>query len=137
MFPISGCLIPEPDDPLLCSLGSVDRTLAVVSETFCFSLFQSDLCFCLGGSTTGAVFNPALAFSTQFPCTGGTFAEYSLVYWLGPLLGEMLTQTASVTAWGHLINGCTQFTRLNQPCLRRLFAVWERAIAGGRVRRRE
>ncbi|KAL6478575.1 hypothetical protein MHYP_G00120080 [Metynnis hypsauchen] len=40
-----------------------------------------------GGSTTGAVFNPALAFSTQFPCTGGTFAEYSLVYWMGPLLG--------------------------------------------------
>ncbi|KAI4902430.1 hypothetical protein NFI96_022036, partial [Prochilodus magdalenae] len=39
-----------------------------------------------GGSTTGAVFNPALAFSTQFPCSGGTFAEYSLVYWMGPLL---------------------------------------------------
>ncbi|XP_076138139.1 aquaporin-11 [Alosa pseudoharengus] len=40
-----------------------------------------------GGSITGAVFNPALAFSTQFPCSGNTFTEYSLVYWLGPVLG--------------------------------------------------
>lgn len=37
---------------------------------------------------TGAVFNPALAFSTQFPCSGNTFIEYSLVYWLGPVLGR-------------------------------------------------
>ncbi|XP_029922678.1 aquaporin-11 [Myripristis murdjan] len=42
-----------------------------------------------GGSTTGAVFNPALAFSTQFPCSGNSFLEYCLVYWLGPLLGMM------------------------------------------------
>ncbi|KAJ8368043.1 hypothetical protein SKAU_G00080710 [Synaphobranchus kaupii] len=40
-----------------------------------------------GGSVTGAVFNPALAYSTQFPCSGHTFAEYSFVYWLGPVLG--------------------------------------------------
>ncbi|KAM4565949.1 aquaporin-11 [Odontesthes bonariensis] len=40
-----------------------------------------------GGRVTGAVFNPALAFSTQFPCSGNTFLEYCLVYWLGPLLG--------------------------------------------------
>ncbi|XP_036381209.1 aquaporin-11-like [Megalops cyprinoides] len=40
-----------------------------------------------GGSVTGAVFNPALAFSIQFPCSGNTFMEYSLVYWLGPVLG--------------------------------------------------
>ncbi|XP_027001295.1 aquaporin-11 [Tachysurus fulvidraco] len=40
-----------------------------------------------GGSTTGAVFNPALAFSAQFPCTGSTFAKNGLVYWLGPVLG--------------------------------------------------
>ncbi|KAG9338697.1 hypothetical protein JZ751_025365 [Albula glossodonta] len=39
------------------------------------------------GSITGAVFNPALAFSTQFSCSGHTFAEYSFVYWLGPVLG--------------------------------------------------
>ncbi|XP_071353306.1 aquaporin-11 [Trachinotus anak] len=42
-----------------------------------------------GGSMTGAVFNPALAFSTQFPCSGSSFLEYCLVYWLGPLLGMM------------------------------------------------
>uniref|UniRef100_A0A3Q3JVZ9 Aquaporin n=1 Tax=Monopterus albus TaxID=43700 RepID=A0A3Q3JVZ9_MONAL len=40
-----------------------------------------------GGHLTGAVFNPALAFSTQFPCSGNSFLEYCLVYWLGPLLG--------------------------------------------------
>ncbi|XP_076002291.1 aquaporin-11 [Genypterus blacodes] len=42
-----------------------------------------------GGKLTGAVFNPALAFSTQFPCSGNSFLEYSLVYWLGPVLGMM------------------------------------------------
>ncbi|XP_062274593.1 aquaporin-11 [Scomber scombrus] len=42
-----------------------------------------------GGSVTGAVFNPALAFSTQFPCSGNSFLEYCMVYWLGPLLGMM------------------------------------------------
>ncbi|XP_067276056.1 aquaporin-11 [Pseudorasbora parva] len=40
-----------------------------------------------GGRLTGAVFNPALAFSIQFPCPGNTFAEYSFVYWMGPILG--------------------------------------------------
>lgn len=40
-----------------------------------------------GGHLTGAVFNPALAFSIQFPCPGNTFTEYSFVYWLGPILG--------------------------------------------------
>ncbi|XP_067363165.1 aquaporin-11 isoform X2 [Channa argus] len=39
-----------------------------------------------GGSLTGAVFNPALAFSTQFPCSGNSFLEYCLVYGLAPLL---------------------------------------------------
>ncbi|XP_074534868.1 aquaporin-11-like [Halichoeres trimaculatus] len=42
-----------------------------------------------GGSLTGAVFNPALAFSTQFPCSGSSFLESCVVYWLGPLLGMM------------------------------------------------
>ncbi|XP_062860480.1 aquaporin-11 [Trichomycterus rosablanca] len=40
-----------------------------------------------GGSITGAVFNPALAFTSQFPCTGSTFVENCLVYWVGPVLG--------------------------------------------------
>ncbi|XP_072514961.1 aquaporin-11-like [Salminus brasiliensis] len=45
------------------------------------------------GSTTGAVMNPALAFSIQFPCSGHSFLEYAFVYWLGPMLG-----TASAVA---------------------------------------
>ncbi|XP_043996961.1 aquaporin-11 [Gambusia affinis] len=40
-----------------------------------------------GGSISGAVFNPALAFSVQFPCSGHTFLEYCFIYWLGPTLG--------------------------------------------------
>ncbi|XP_029111223.1 aquaporin-11 [Scleropages formosus] len=40
-----------------------------------------------GGSVTGAVFNPALAFSVLFSCSGNTFLELCFVYWLGPLLG--------------------------------------------------
>ncbi|XP_070773924.1 aquaporin-11-like [Enoplosus armatus] len=40
-----------------------------------------------GGSISGAVFNPVLAFSVQFPCSGHTYLEYCFVYWLGPVLG--------------------------------------------------
>lgn len=42
-----------------------------------------------GGPSTGAVFNPALALSTQFICSGPSFSQYCLVYWLGPVLGMM------------------------------------------------
>ncbi|KAK2828399.1 hypothetical protein Q5P01_019433 [Channa striata] len=40
-----------------------------------------------GGSTSGAVFNPVLAFSIQFPCSGHTYLEYCFIYWLGPIVG--------------------------------------------------
>ncbi|XP_041657815.1 aquaporin-11-like [Cheilinus undulatus] len=40
-----------------------------------------------GASISGAVFNPVLAFSIQFPCSGHTYLEYCFVYWLGPILG--------------------------------------------------
>ncbi|XP_063750806.1 aquaporin-11-like [Eleginops maclovinus] len=40
-----------------------------------------------GGSISGAVFNPVLAFSVQFPCSGHSYPEYCFVYWLGPVLG--------------------------------------------------
>ncbi|XP_037543181.1 aquaporin-11-like [Nematolebias whitei] len=40
-----------------------------------------------GGSVSGAVFNPALAFSVQFPCSGHSYLEYCFIYWLGPVLG--------------------------------------------------
>ncbi|XP_028320718.1 aquaporin-11-like [Gouania willdenowi] len=42
-----------------------------------------------GGGVSGAVFNPALAFSTQFHCSGNSMLDYCLVYWVGPLLGMM------------------------------------------------
>ncbi|XP_013871377.1 aquaporin-11 [Austrofundulus limnaeus] len=42
-----------------------------------------------GGGVTGAVFNPAVAFSTHFHCSGNSFMEYCFVYWLGPFLGTM------------------------------------------------
>lgn len=34
------------------------------------------------------MFNPVLAFSVQFPCSGHTYLEYCFVYWLGPALGK-------------------------------------------------
>ncbi|XP_068600724.1 aquaporin-11 [Brachionichthys hirsutus] len=40
-----------------------------------------------GGGISGAFFNPVLAFSVQFPCSGHTYLEYCFVYWLGPVLG--------------------------------------------------
>nr|XP_040037731.1 aquaporin-11 [Gasterosteus aculeatus aculeatus] len=43
--------------------------------------------FSAGGGISGAVFNPVLAFSVQFPCSGHTYPEYCFVYWLGPVLG--------------------------------------------------
>uniref|UniRef100_A0A3B4BFB0 Aquaporin n=1 Tax=Periophthalmus magnuspinnatus TaxID=409849 RepID=A0A3B4BFB0_9GOBI len=49
------------------------------------------------GPSTGAVFNPALAFSTQFRCDGRSLSEYCLVYWLGPVLG-IVHMCASVLA---------------------------------------
>uniref|UniRef100_A0A1A7XI76 Aquaporin n=1 Tax=Iconisemion striatum TaxID=60296 RepID=A0A1A7XI76_9TELE len=42
-----------------------------------------------GGSVTGAVCNPALAFSTQFLCSGTSFLENCVVFWLGPVLGTL------------------------------------------------
>uniref|UniRef100_A0A8C5LZ90 Aquaporin 11 n=1 Tax=Leptobrachium leishanense TaxID=445787 RepID=A0A8C5LZ90_9ANUR len=41
-----------------------------------------------GGHLTGAVFNPALAFSIVFSCEGNTLLEYMFVYWLGPVIGK-------------------------------------------------
>ncbi|XP_043072855.1 aquaporin-11 [Puntigrus tetrazona] len=40
-----------------------------------------------GGHLTGAVFNPALAFSIQFSCPGNSVLDYIVVYWIGPILG--------------------------------------------------
>ncbi|XP_021103077.1 aquaporin-12-like isoform X3 [Heterocephalus glaber] len=39
------------------------------------------------GPYTSAFFNPALATSVTFRCSGHSFLEYAQVYWLGPLTG--------------------------------------------------
>ncbi|NWH68874.1 AQP11 protein, partial [Geococcyx californianus] len=43
-----------------------------------------------GGNLTGAVFNPALAFSLHPNCFYDNFLSYSLVYWIAPSLGKFL-----------------------------------------------
>ncbi|KAM4693657.1 putative aquaporin-12B [Discoglossus pictus] len=43
-----------------------------------------------GGSYTAAFFNPMLAYSLTFHCSGNTFQEYALVYWGGSLAGMLL-----------------------------------------------
>lgn len=40
------------------------------------------------GPFTSAFFNPALATSVTFHCSGHTLLEYMQVYWLGPLTGK-------------------------------------------------
>ncbi|XP_029472025.1 aquaporin-12-like [Rhinatrema bivittatum] len=42
------------------------------------------------GPYTGAFFNPTLAYSLIFHCSGNTLQEYILVYWMGPLTGMIL-----------------------------------------------
>ncbi|XP_006131995.3 aquaporin-11 [Pelodiscus sinensis] len=43
-----------------------------------------------GGNLTGAIFNPALAFSLHASCFRNKFWDYSLVYWMAPSLGTVL-----------------------------------------------
>lgn len=40
------------------------------------------------GPLTSAFFNPALAASVTFHCSGHSLLEYTQVYWLGPLTGK-------------------------------------------------
>lgn len=40
-----------------------------------------------GGAVSGAVLNPILAVSLQFPCSGHSYLHYVFIYWLGPILG--------------------------------------------------
>ncbi|KAI2650719.1 Aquaporin-12 [Labeo rohita] len=43
-----------------------------------------------GNNYTSGYVNPSLAFAMTFTCTGPTFLAYSLVYWLGPVIGMTL-----------------------------------------------
>nr|XP_006009788.1 PREDICTED: aquaporin-12-like [Latimeria chalumnae] len=40
------------------------------------------------GSYTSAFFNPALAYSVTFQCSGNSLKEYMMVYWISPCIGE-------------------------------------------------
>lgn len=51
------------------------------------------------GPLTSAFFNPALAASVTFHCSGHTLLEYAQVYWLGPVTGMVL---AVLLYHGHL-----------------------------------
>ncbi|XP_015336529.1 aquaporin-12-like isoform X1 [Marmota marmota marmota] len=44
----------------------------------------------VAGPYTSAFFNPALAASVTFRCSGHSWLEYAQVYWLGPLTGMVL-----------------------------------------------
>ncbi|XP_020366713.1 aquaporin 12 [Rhincodon typus] len=44
----------------------------------------------VAGPYTTALFNPALAFSATFHCSGNTLSEYMLVYWLSPFIATIL-----------------------------------------------
>ncbi|XP_057602507.1 aquaporin-12-like [Hippopotamus amphibius kiboko] len=54
---------------------------------------------CTAGPLTSAFFNPTLAASVTFHCSGHTLLEYAQVYWLGPLTGMVL---AVLLYHGHL-----------------------------------
>nr|XP_056714812.1 aquaporin-11 [Euleptes europaea] len=43
-----------------------------------------------GGHLTGAIFNPALAFSLHLSCFLEKFWNYTLVYWVAPCIGSIL-----------------------------------------------
>ncbi|XP_063296992.1 aquaporin-12-like [Pelobates fuscus] len=42
------------------------------------------------GSYTGGFFNPTLALSLTFHCSGASLQDYALVYWVGSLIGMVL-----------------------------------------------
>ncbi|XP_040282350.1 aquaporin-11 [Bufo gargarizans] len=44
-----------------------------------------------GGPRTGALFNPALAFAVVFLCQGNSLVQYILVYWVGPIIGTVVS----------------------------------------------
>ncbi|CAM2095606.1 unnamed protein product [Caretta caretta] len=52
-----------------------------------------------GGNLTGAIFNPALAFSLHASCFHDKFWDYSVVYWMAPSLGTVLV----AIVWGEIL----------------------------------
>lgn len=55
----------------------------MMTSTFLFVHFSA------ARSHTSAYINPSLAYGLTFYCSGFTFSQYALVYWLGPLTGKV------------------------------------------------
>jgi len=89
--PIGGTVMEAAAVELACAfaLQAVVLHLHKLDEKLRVHAIAASLTFLiyLGGNISGAIFNPILAFSIQFPCSGNTFLEYCFVYWLGPVLG--------------------------------------------------
>ncbi|XP_023118836.2 aquaporin-11-like [Amphiprion ocellaris] len=89
--PLGGTLLEAAAVELMCTFTVQATAMNIhrVDEKLRAALFAAVITAVVfaGGSISGAVFNPVLAFSIQFPCSGHTYLEYCFVYWLGPALG--------------------------------------------------
>ncbi|XP_025028364.1 aquaporin-11 [Python bivittatus] len=54
-----------------------------------------------GGNLTGAIFNPALAFSLHISCFAEQFWNYVAVYWVAPCIGSVLV----TVIWDEVLPG--------------------------------
>ncbi|OCT96364.1 aquaporin-11 [Xenopus laevis] len=93
--PLHVTLLPGAGVEMLCSLGMFCLLQQLPRLPPPLRIHSAALAITglvwLGGSLTGAVFNPALAYSLLFHCEGNTFPEYVFVYWLGPVVGMLLS----------------------------------------------
>lgn len=62
--------------------------LAAWSQLQSESIHEVSVLLSTAGPYTSAFFNPALAASVTFHCSGNTLLEYAYVYCLGPVAGE-------------------------------------------------
>ncbi|KAM9499138.1 aquaporin-11-like [Salvelinus alpinus] len=89
--PINGSLLEAAGVELACTFAVQAAVLHIhkLDERFHAPVIAAVITSLVysGGHISGAVFNPIMAFSVQFPCSGHTFLEYAFVYWLGPVIG--------------------------------------------------
>uniref|UniRef100_A0A3B5KX94 Aquaporin n=1 Tax=Xiphophorus couchianus TaxID=32473 RepID=A0A3B5KX94_9TELE len=85
--PLGGTVLEAAAVELACAFAVQATAMHVHKAYLCAFVYFVPFFFCAGGSISGAIFNPALAFSVQFPCSGHTYLEYCFIYWLGPTLG--------------------------------------------------
>ncbi|XP_032336596.1 aquaporin-12B isoform X2 [Camelus ferus] len=90
---------------------------------------------CAAGPLTSAFFNPTLAASVTFHCSGHTLVQYAQVYWLGPLTGLGCPECTHPLPdeGGAGVQGCSRRTRLGTQHFSRGLAL-PSSQAGPRVR---